>query len=119
MMKRYAIGIDAVSYTHLFGMLLGFINGGAAVLFKIDPLIVSIATMTAFQGVANLISGGLSYNNFPDVFRVITRGSLFGIPMDVWIAIIAVAVASLVYNFTYYGRFVKAMGCLLYTSRCV
>ncbi len=94
----------------LFGMLLGFINGGAAVLFKIDPLIVSIATMTAFQGVANLISGGLSYNNFPDVFRVITRGSLFGIPMDVWIAIIAVAVASLVYNFTYYGRFVKAMG---------
>lgn len=94
----------------LFGMLLGFINGGIAVLFKIEPLIVTIATMTAFQGIANLISKGLSYNNFPDSFRMVTRGTLFGIPFDVWIAILAVAVASIIFNYTYYGRFVKAMG---------
>lgn len=94
----------------VFGMLLGFINGGVAVLFKIEPLIVTIATMTIFQGVANLISGGKSYTNFPDSFRLLTRGTFLNIPIDVWLAILSVAVASVVYNYTYYGRFVKAMG---------
>ncbi len=100
----------AVICALLFGMFLGFINGGVSVLFKIEPLIVTIATMTIFRGAANLISAGLSYNNFPDSFRMITRGTLLGVPMDVWIAVLAVALASVVYNFTYYGRFVKAMG---------
>lgn len=99
-----------VIVTILFGMLLGFINGGVAVLFKIEPLIVTIATMTVFQGIANIISGGISYTNFPDSFRVVTRGAFLGIPVDVWIAAAAVLIASIVYNFTYYGRFVKAMG---------
>lgn len=94
----------------LFGMLLGFINGGVSVLFKIEPLIVTIATMTIFRGVANLISKGMSYNNFPESFRLITRGTFIGIPVDVWIAIFAIVIASVIYNFTYYGRFVKAMG---------
>lgn len=94
----------------LFGMILGFINGGVSVALKIEPLIVTIATMTIFRGMANLISSGLSYTNFPDSFRLITRGTFLRIPTDVWIAILAVLIASVVYNFTYYGRFVKAMG---------
>lgn len=94
----------------LFGMLLGLINGGVAVLFKIEPLIVTIATMTVFRGFANLISKGISYNNFPESFRFLTRGNLIGIPVDVWIAIVVVIGVSIVFNFTYFGRFVKAMG---------
>lgn len=100
----------AVIIALLFGMFLGFINGGVAVLFKIEPLIVTIATMTIFQGAANLISKGLSYNNFPESFRMVTRANFLKIPADVWIAVIAVLIASVVYNYTYYGRFVKAMG---------
>jgi ribose/xylose/arabinose/galactoside ABC-type transport system permease subunit len=102
--------VFAVVIAILFGMFLGLLNGGISVFFKIEPLIVTIATMTVFRGIANLISKGLSYNNFPDSFRIITRGTLLGIPIDVYIAVLAVAVASVVYNFTYYGRFVKAMG---------
>lgn len=94
----------------LFGMVLGAINGGVAVIFKIEPLIVTIATMTVFNGFANLISGGLSYNNFPDSFRLLTNGSFLGIPTDVWLAILSVIFASVIYSYTYYGRFVKAMG---------
>lgn len=100
----------AVIIALLFGMFLGFINGGVAVMFKIEPLIVTIATMTIFQGAANLISKGLSYNNFPESFRMVTRANFLKIPADVWIAVIAVLIASVVYNYTYYGRFVKAMG---------
>jgi len=93
-----------------FGMLLGLINGGIAVLFKIEPLIVTIATMTVFKGFANIISQGKSYNRFPDSFRELTRGTILGVPNDLWLAIIAVLIVSFVYRFTYYGRYVKAMG---------
>jgi ribose/xylose/arabinose/galactoside ABC-type transport system permease subunit len=102
--------LPAVIIALLFAMFLGLINGGIAVFFKIEPLIVTIATMTIFRGIANIISKGLSYNNFPDSFRIITRGAFLGIPVDVYIAIFAVVLASVIYNFTYYGRFVKAMG---------
>ena len=100
----------AVIIAILFAVSLGLINGGVAVLFKIEPLIVTIGTMTIFRGMANIISRGLSFHSFPDSFRIITRGTFLGIPFDVYIAIMAVALASVIYNFTYYGRFVKAMG---------
>lgn len=110
MTKEGVSVIGAVVIALLFGMLLGLINGGVAVAFKIEPLIVTIATMTIFQGAANLISKGLSYNNFPDSFRMITRATFLKVPVDVWIAVVAVLAASVVYNYMYYGRFVKAMG---------
>ncbi len=94
----------------LIGMTCGFVNGFIAVKLKIEALVVTIATTTVFQGVSYLISKGAAYSNFPDSFRLITKATLIGIPMDVWLAIIAVVIASIVYNFTYFGRYVKAMG---------
>ena len=94
----------------LLGMTCGFLNGFLAVLLKIEALVVTIATTAVFQGVSYLISKGIAYNNFPNSFRLISKGSLFGIRMDVCLAILAVALASIVYNFTYFGRYVKAMG---------
>lgn len=94
----------------LAGMAMGLFNGGVAVMLKIDPLVVTIASMSIFKGISNLISLGLSYNNFPSSFRLITEGVFLGIPFDVWTAIIAVAIASIVFNFTYFGRYVKAVG---------
>lgn len=92
------------------GMLLGLINGGCSVIFKIDPMIVTIAMMTVFNGIANLVGGGRTYNNFPESFRILTRGSFLGLNTDIWIAIIAIAIVSFVYNKTFFGRFVKSMG---------
>lgn len=92
------------------GIMLGAFNGGLAVLFNINPMVVTIAAITVFQGISNLISGGLSYTNFPSSFMMITQGSFLGIPIDVWIAAGAVAAASIIYKYTYFGRYVKAMG---------
>ncbi len=92
------------------GLIFGFINGGVAVALKIEPLVVTIATTTVFRGVSNLISAGLSYNSYPASFLGLTRNGFLGIPFDVWIAIAAVVIAEIVYSYTYFGRYVKAMG---------
>ncbi|WP_019004498.1 ABC transporter permease [Cohnella laeviribosi] len=94
----------------LAGIAMGFFNGGVAVRLKIEPLVVTIATSIVFKGVSNIISGGMSYNNFPASFRYITTGKILGLPVDVWIAIVSVLIASIIYNFTYFGRYIKAMG---------
>jgi ribose/xylose/arabinose/galactoside ABC-type transport system permease subunit len=94
----------------LMGMLLGGINGSLAVILKVHPIIITVATTTVFQGFSYLISLGSAYGNFPDSFRVITKGQVLGIPLDAVLAIVAILMASFVYSKTYFGRYVKAMG---------
>jgi len=92
------------------GLALGFFNGSVAVLLNIEPLVVTIASMTVFKGISNLISGGMSFNKYPDSFRAITKAYFLNIPVDVWLAVASIAVASIIYNYTYFGRYIKAMG---------
>lgn len=92
------------------GILCGFLNGVTSVVLNIAPLVVTIATTTIFQGTSYLISAGAAYSNFPPAFRLITKGTFLGITVDVWLAVISVLAASIIFNFTYFGRYVKAMG---------
>lgn len=101
----------------LLGISLGFTNGFIAVTLKIDPLVVTIATATIFQGISYLISKGAAFPNLPTSFRQISRGTMFGISMDIYLAIVFIAIASLIYNFTYFGRYVKAMGSNIEATR--
>lgn len=111
MMSVYKMNpILVVVLSILMGLCFGALNGAIAVIFKIDPMVVTLATTTIFQGISFLMSKGNAYSNIPDSFRLLTKGTFLNVHMDVWLAILCVAVASIVYNFTYYGRFVKAMG---------
>jgi ribose/xylose/arabinose/galactoside ABC-type transport system permease subunit len=98
-------------------ILLGALNGVLSVKLKVHPIMITIATMIVFQGVSYLLSSGNSFYPFPDSFRLITRGNVLGIRVDFIIAIVSVAIASFVYNKTYYGRYVKAMGGNVEASR--
>lgn len=106
-------GIDpylAMAAGLIFGMALGFINGALSVILKVHPIIVTVGTTTVFQGISYLISGGTAYSKFPPAFRVLTKGQILGVPVDVIIAIVSIIVGSFILNKTYYGRYIKAMG---------
>jgi ribose transport system permease protein len=94
----------------LMGLGLGFINGSLAIRLKVHPIIITVATTTIFQGFSYLISNGSAFGNLPDAFRWVTKGQIFGVPVDAVIAVAAILLASFVYNKTYFGRYVKAMG---------
>ncbi|MCL2880073.1 MAG: hypothetical protein FWF29_07500, partial [Treponema sp.] len=67
----------------LLGISLGFTNGFVAVALKIEPLVVTIATATIFQGISYLISKGAAFPNLPVSFRFISRGTFLGISTDI------------------------------------
>lgn len=110
MTEAGASPVVAVLCAILAGVACGFINGFLANLLKIQPLVVTIGTTTVFQGISYLISQGRAYSNYPETFRLISKGAPLGVPSDVWIAIAALLIAAFVFNFTYFGRYVKAMG---------
>lgn len=94
----------------LVAILLGIINGLLSVILKIHSMITTLATMTIFQGVAYLITENQSIFNLPPQFKVIGQGFTLGIPNTFIIALIVFALAYFFLNYTYYGRYIYAVG---------
>ena len=72
----------------LLCMLLGTFNGFMAQTLKSHTMIVTLGTMSIFQGISYLISGSKTFHNLPRGYMFIGQGRLFGvIPVNVVIKI--------------------------------
>ncbi len=95
----------------VLGIALGLFNGLMAVSLKVHPLIVTLGTMTVFQGLSYTVANQSVILNLPPQYKFIGQGYLLGtIPVSVLIMIAVVGAASLILNKTYFGRFVYAIG---------
>lgn len=101
----------AVSAGLLLGTILGLINGFIiASNPRIFPIIVTIAISTIYQGIAFQITQAKTYRMFPDGFRLISNGELFGLRYDLYIAVFSVLVMQYILKKTYLGRHIMATG---------
>ena len=95
----------------LLGIFLGIFNGFMAISLKVHPLIVTLGTMTIFQGFSYMISGSKSILNLPASFKFIGQGYVFQfLPVSVILMLAVVVVASILLNNTYIGRYIYALG---------
>lgn len=93
------------------GILMGALNGVASVTLKVHSLIVTLGTMTVFQGLSYIISNQSAIVNLPPEFKYIGQGYVFGtIPVSVILMFITVGAASFLLNKTYLGRNIFAIG---------
>jgi len=91
------------------GIAIGAINGFLVTKGRIQPIIVTLATQTAFQGVALAIlpaPGGTT--NFG--FAAMMSGSLAGIPVPLLIMVVVTALMWFLLNKTRFGTSVYAIG---------
>ncbi|MFX0579362.1 ABC transporter permease [Nocardia nepalensis] len=94
------------------GLVLGSINGLIIVYGRVNPVIATLATLAAFKGVAQLISGGKAQGFVlgNDVFIFIARGKILGLPVPVVIlAVVAIGMHVLL-KYTDIGRNIYAIG---------
>lgn len=111
LMKWYNFSIPLAIVIGLFvGVILGLINGYAAVKLKVHPLIITLGTMTVFQGVSYIISKSNSIYGLDPAFKFIGQGYVLGIPFSVILMIIVILIASFILNKTYFGRYIYALG---------
>lgn len=92
------------------GGLVGFINGIVIAYLKINPLIVTLATMQIVRGMGFIISGGRAIGIKEAAFFKLGSGSLLGIPNPVWVTFISFFVAGILLNNTAFGRYSLAIG---------
>lgn len=93
------------------GTLLGFFNGWVANRLKVHTLIVTLGTMTVFQGVSYTVSRQSVILNLPPEFKYLGQGYLFDtIPFSLILMVVVVGIASFILERTWFGRHVYALG---------
>ncbi len=94
------------------GAVLGTFNGLIITYGKVPPIIATLGTLSIYRGLVFFYSQGTWINSFelPKNFKLLSKGTPFGLPNMV---IIALVVAILVYyflNYTRTGRDIYAVG---------
>jgi rhamnose transport system permease protein len=92
------------------GTLAGYLNGLVIVYLGVPPLIVTLATLAIFRGLAYGISESRSFNGFPDSFAFWGSGEIAGLPFQLYLLIVVFVISSLILGATPIGRRIYAIG---------
>jgi len=92
------------------GMFCGLFNGFIIVNRKLQPFIVTLASMTIVRGLAYIISGGRPIMGITDSFRDIAITYAGPLPMPALYMLILVGFAYVVLSKTFWGRAYYAIG---------
>ena len=103
--------VVAVIAALIGGCLVGALNGSLIGSLRVQPIVVTLATLIAGRGLAQIISHDGELVTVSDsAFLALGRGSAGPVPGPVVIALLAVAFATLVLRATAFGRYVLAVG---------
>jgi ribose transport system permease protein len=94
----------------ILGTAAGLLNGLLIAYGGLSAFVGTLATMTAYGGVALLISKGTTIFELPDNFSVLGQGSLGVLPISIIIMAITVVVIFILLEQTTYGRRLYAIG---------
>lgn len=105
----FSIWAAAVAAVAL-GTLCGLFNGLAISKVRVPDLIVTLATLAIYRGMAEGLSGGQPVTKFPESFLFLGQGRLWGVPAQLFILIPAVVIGGLALERTSFGRYLYAIG---------
>jgi ribose transport system permease protein len=92
------------------GVLGGGINGMLVGWVRMPFLVVTIGTLSLFQGATYLVSGTQTVQLSSTLLDAIGFNTTFGVPIAVWIMVATLVVSLFVLRRTYFGRDVYAVG---------
>jgi ribose transport system permease protein len=103
----FAAGLAGV----LFGALLGGINGLVITRLRLLPLIVTLGTYYAYNGLALALTGGAPISGLPASFGLLGQNEILAIPLHTLILVAPIFLVLLfTLNQTPLGRWIYAMG---------
>ena len=94
----------------LSGTAAGLVNGLFIVRVGVPPLIMTLATLALYRGLAEGISEAKSARGYPEWFFELGQGEFLGIPTQLWLLIIAVIIFGIILARTRLGRALYAIG---------
>jgi rhamnose transport system permease protein len=100
----------ACSASLLVGIFCGFLNGWFITRMKVHPLIITLATMAAYRGMAEGISHAKPVSGFPDSFTWLGQGDWFGLPVAAWVFAVMVGIVLWMMHGRAFGVGIYAIG---------
>ena len=94
----------------LVGILAGMFNAAFIVRVGVPPLIMTLATLALYRGLAQGISQARSVTGYPEWFFWFGQGRVAGLPVQLWAFIIMAIVSGVVLRSTTLGRSLYAVG---------
>jgi rhamnose transport system permease protein len=109
--KNFGLPLELAMMTALLtGTLAGFANGWFITRVNVPPLIMTLATLALYRGLAEGISQARSVRGYPDWFFQLGQGEVLGVPTQLWILVVAIICAAVILRFTPFGRALYAIG---------
>ena len=100
----------SIALSLLIGTAAGAVNGWFITRVRVPPLIMTLATLALYRGLAEGISQARSVRGYPEWFFVLGQGELLGVPTQLWILLVATIAAGVVLARTSFGRMLYAIG---------
>ena len=92
-------------------LLIGLVNGTGVAVFGVSPFIMTLGVSSVGAGAALFLTGGVPVTGFPHAFGdTFGFGRMFGVPVPVGIAVVAIAVVAIFLYGTRFGRHLYAVG---------
>lgn len=113
MLKAHAMALPvAMVYGVALGLGLGIVNGLIVSVFRVPSIVATLGTMSVFRGFTFFLAGGrqVSLSDLPQEYINLARQSITGVPLYVVIAVVIIAIASVILQQTRFGRQVYAVG---------
>jgi ribose transport system permease protein len=94
----------------LCGVLAGITNGILASVFRLHPIVMTLATSTIFMGVTYLLTGGQPVIGLPSQLLWLGGGTIGPVPVSVIVMIIVVAFMQILLTRVRFGVRVRQVG---------
>jgi len=95
----------------LAALVIGLVNGVGVSFFGVSPFIMTLGVQSVGAGIALFITGGVPIGNLPFEFGdFFGFGRVFGVPVPVLVALVAILVMWIVMNRLRFGAKVYAVG---------
>jgi ribose transport system permease protein len=102
--------IVAMPIVLALGLLLGLVNGILSAYLRIPSFITTLATLSAFRGLAFMFNNGSPIFSVSPHIEALFYGTVFGIPLPLFYVIVLYAAAFWFLRYTRLGRAIYAVG---------
>ena len=100
----------SISMGFLTGVAVGVFNGALISEIKLNPFIVTLASMSVMRALTLIITKSIPIYGFPKSFLLFGSGFLYSIPVPVIITIVISLVGLFLLNATKFGYYTLALG---------
>ena len=95
----------------LVAFAVGFANGALVSWIGLQPFVATLVLMTVARGAGLVYTGGQPvYADYPDIFMILSRGVVFGIPVPSVIFLAVTIITWYIMRWRVFGREIYAIG---------